>query len=306
MDDALAILDHYIFNTVYATYPFTTPSLSPYFSDPSNVVRQSTSLFVFVYIGAWAMYLSCAGLSYWFLFDHNLKKHPKFLKNQVQLELWTCFKNFHYLVLYTVPWFVGEVRGYSKLYERIEDHPWGWWYIPISVVWFLVFTDWLIYWAHRFLHHPWVYPRVHKVHHMWKVPTPFASHAFNALDGYMQSLPYHLFAFLFPLQKYVYLILFVGVNIWTISIHDQLFISRNHIINSTAHHTIHHRDFNYNFGQYFTFWDWISGTYRDPLDELKFADAVRKTGEYQWTRARLPKEVVERGDGTKDEEDKGA
>ena len=48
------------------------------------------------------------------------------------------------------------------------------------------------------------------------VPTPFASHAFHPLDGYLQSVPYHLFIFLFPIHRLVYLILFVLVNIWSV------------------------------------------------------------------------------------------
>jgi sterol desaturase/sphingolipid hydroxylase (fatty acid hydroxylase superfamily) len=48
------------------------------------------------------------------------------------------------------------------------------------------------------------------------VPTPFASHAFHPLDGYLQSVPYHLFIFLFPLQRWLYLGLFVFVNFWSI------------------------------------------------------------------------------------------
>jgi hypothetical protein len=48
------------------------------------------------------------------------------------------------------------------------------------------------------------------------VPTPFASHAFHPLDGYLQSVPYHLFIFLFPLHRWLYLGLFVFVNVWSI------------------------------------------------------------------------------------------
>ena len=48
------------------------------------------------------------------------------------------------------------------------------------------------------------------------VPTPFASHAFHPLDGYLQSVPYPLFIFLFPLHRWLYLGLFVFVNFWSI------------------------------------------------------------------------------------------
>jgi Delta7-sterol 5-desaturase len=33
------------------------------------------------------------------------------------------------------------------------------------------------------------------------VPTPWASHAFHPVDGFLQSTPYHVYAFLFPMNK---------------------------------------------------------------------------------------------------------
>lgn len=98
---------------------------------------------------------------------------------------------------------------------------------------FLVFTDYCIYWIHRWLHIPFIYKVLHKPHHKWLsefifslffytsltytvVPTPFASHAFHPVDGYLQSVPYHLFIFLFPLHRMLYLGLFVAVNFWSI------------------------------------------------------------------------------------------
>ena len=52
------------------------------------------------------------------------------------------------------------------------------------------------------------------------VPTPFSAYAFHPLDGFFQSLPYHVFIFLFPLHRSLFLALFVFVNFWTILIHD--------------------------------------------------------------------------------------
>jgi len=102
------------------------------------------------------------------------------------------------------------------------------------------------------------------------VPTPFASHAFHPLDGYLQGVPYHLFVFLFPIHRVLYLVLFILVNFWTIfvslAMHYSAFKSPNrafqihdsdmitgHIfekaINGPAHHTLHHIYFNVNYGQ---------------------------------------------------------
>src|SRR5438270_1093617 len=101
------------------------------------------------------------------------------------------------MTLLTVPWFLGEVRGYSKLYDTIDIYGWG--YFILSVGLFLMFTDFFIYCIHRGLHHRSVYSWIHKTHHKFIVPTPFASHAFHYLDGYLQSMPYHWFVFLIPM-----------------------------------------------------------------------------------------------------------
>ena len=45
------------------------------------------------------------------------------------------------------------------------------------------------------------------------------------------------------------------------------FISRSSIINTSAHHAVHHLYFNYNYGQYFTFWDRLGGSHRQPTEE---------------------------------------
>ena len=56
----------------------------------------------------------------------------------------------------------------------------------------------------------------------------------------------------------------IFVNMWTISIHDGNFISKDGVINSAAHHAEHHLHFTCNYGQYFTWWDRIFGTHREP------------------------------------------
>ncbi|CAJ0924757.1 7627_t:CDS:2 [Entrophospora sp. SA101] len=185
--------------------------------------------------------------------------HPKFLKNQIRKELTLSVTGFPITTFFTVPWFVGEVRGYSRLYENVDDY--GWLYIPISALLFLFFTDMCIYWIHRWIHHPLIYKHLHKPHHRWIIPTPYSSHAFHPLDGYVQSVPYHLFIYIFPLQKYIYIVSFVFVNLWTVMIHDGTFI------NGAAHHALHHLYFNYNYGQYFTIWDKIGNSHRLPGEE---------------------------------------
>lgn len=66
------------------------------------------------------------------------------------------------------------------------------------------------------------------------------------------------------MQAHLFLVLFVGVQVWTFIIHDNLFLTKNSVINGAAHHAIHHLEFNYNYGQYFCFWDRVFNTHRFP------------------------------------------
>ncbi|AOW04390.1 hypothetical protein B0I72DRAFT_141348 [Yarrowia lipolytica] len=256
-----------------------------------HIIRQIISFTIITATFGALLYLSFATLSYLFVFDRDTFNHPRFLKNQITLEITQALSAIPFMSLCTAPWFVAEVRGYSRMYLEVEKH--GWLYLILQFPLFLMFTDCGVYLIHRGLHHKWVYKHLHKPHHKWIMPSPFASHAFHPLDGYFQSLPYHIFPFLLPLNKISYLILFTFINFWTIMIHDGEFLVNSPVINGTACHTVHHLYFNYNYGQFFTLWDRVGGSYRQPEDEF-FDHSLRKdeqtirrqVGEFEKIRAK--------------------
>jgi len=225
-------------------------------------------------------------------------KHPKFLKNQVYLEMIQANQAFPVMAIFTVPFLLAEVRGYSKLYDTTAEAP-GSWYQWLQFPLFLAFTDCFIYLIHRGLHHPLVYKRLHKPHHKWIIPTPFASHAFHPIDGFAQSVPYHVFPFIFPLQKVAYVGMFVLINFWTIMIHDGEFYSDNAVINGAACHSVHHYAFNYNYGQYTTLWDRLGGSYRKPDADLFQKEATKKMWEKQ---TKEMEEILKEVEGEDDRE----
>ena len=238
------------------------------------------------------VYFTFATLSYVFVFDKATFNHPKYLKNQVRQEIRQTLTSLPIMAIFTVPFFVAEIRGHSKMYDATADGP-GLWYNYAQFGLFLCFTDFCIYWIHRGLHHPLVYKRLHKPHHRWIMPTPFASHAFHPLDGYAQSVPYHVFPFLFPLQKFAYVALFVFINIWTVLIHDGEYVSSSPIINGAACHTTHHLYFNYNYGQYTTIWDRLGGSYRQPSKELFKKETKMAKDEWERQSKEMEKVVKE-------------
>ncbi|GAA5875366.1 hypothetical protein JCM8547_003216 [Rhodosporidiobolus lusitaniae] len=300
------------FTSSAASYLSTLPGLSSLGRD--SILRQSLSLYSITYVGIVLMYFSVATFSYYCIFDHRMEQHPRFLPNQVAKEIAFSLEAFPMLDLLTLPWFVGDVRGWSMLYDTIEEGPFGkqggvmpWLYMGFSSAVFLLFTDFCIYWVHRWLHIPFFYKRLHKPHHKWIIPTPFASHAFHPVDGYLQSVPYHLACYLFPIHKYLFIGLFSFVNLWSIFIHDSDMICGHpleHYINGPAHHTLHHLYFNCNYGQYFVWSDKLGGSFRvpakgdDPLVAVLAGIEKKKLEEAEaLERAGLPPVLEEKEEG---------
>ncbi len=246
-----------------------------------NLYRQALSLFLITWVFGMVLYFVCSTLSYVFVFDKTTFQHPKFLKNQVWLEMKQSLAAMPGMSILTAIAFTAEVRGYSKLYDAPSEAPF-YLYNYLQFPFFILFTDCLIYFIHRGLHHPSIYKTLHKSHHKWIMPTPFASHAFHPVDGFAQSIPYHLFPFVFPQQKLAFIALFIFINIWTIMIHDGEYVADSPIINGAACHTMHHLYFNYNYGQFTTLWDRMGGSYRKPNQELFRRES--KMGKKEWDR----------------------
>ncbi|KAF2086958.1 C-5 sterol desaturase [Saccharata proteae CBS 121410] len=263
-----------------------------------DLYRQFFTLFLVTWVFGMVIYFFFASLSYIFVFDKTTFAHPKYLKNQIRLEISQTMRAMPVMAVFTAPFFVLEVRGYSKMYDNLSDGP-GLWYDILQFPFFVCFTDFLIYWIHRGLHHPIMYKKLHKPHHKWIMPSPYASHAFHPLDGWAQSVPYHIFPFIFPLQKFAYIILFTFINIWTVMIHDGEYVANSPIINGAACHTMHHLYFNYNYGQFTTLWDRLGGSYRKPNDEL-FKKEL-KMAKDQWEKqSREMEKIVKEVEGEDD------
>lgn len=107
-------------------------SLRPISAWPREYIpRQLASLCVITLIGIHTLYFLFAGVSYAFIFNHEMMRHPRFLKNQVKLEIQTSLRAFPVMMLLTLPWFQAEVMGYSRMYDGLDTY--GYWYLVASV-----------------------------------------------------------------------------------------------------------------------------------------------------------------------------
>jgi lathosterol oxidase len=143
-------------------------------------------------LGGTFFYLASAGASYYFFFKkdgfypdtlsgdpkHNLKEQ---VKNEISYALWSI----PLMAVLMMPFPLLLINGYGKVYDRVDGYGWG--YLLFSIVFFLVFTDGMIYFVHRGFHHPSIYWFVHKPHHPYRHTTPFSSHSFHPLDGFGQK-----------------------------------------------------------------------------------------------------------------------
>jgi Delta7-sterol 5-desaturase len=110
----------------------TTSFFTPLSAWPRDYIpRQLISLSLITLIGIFCLYFIFAGLSYRYIFNHDMMNHPRFLKNQVKLEIQCSLRAFPGMTLLTLPWFEAEVRGYSKLYDNVGDY--GLAYLFLSV-----------------------------------------------------------------------------------------------------------------------------------------------------------------------------
>ena len=122
--------------------PLLNSTASYQFPDPSQLSawprdyfpRQLLSLLVLTLIGIHLLYFIFAGASYYFIFNHDMMRHPRFLKNQVRLEIQSSLRAFPWMTLLTLPWFQAEVMGYGRLYDDVSEYGWG--YFVFSIFWY--------------------------------------------------------------------------------------------------------------------------------------------------------------------------
>lgn len=225
-------------------------------------------MLAFIFLNGLLLYAALSGLSYWYFFVKKKDKyHPKYKKDAKKIKLswkWAVL-SLAGNALVVAPLHLLILKNKTKIYYNIGDY--SIWWLLASILIYLFVTETMIYWTHRWLHLKKPYRMFHYYHHQFRLPTPWASVAFHPLDSFAQALPHHLIMFLIPINIYVYLGFLTFVTVWAVMIHDRVSFINWKVINYTGHHTAHHFYNNYNFGQFFTFWDRIGGTYKDP-DEL--------------------------------------
>eukprot|EP01116_Phalansterium_solitarium_P008669 TRINITY_DN22619_c0_g1_i1.p1 TRINITY_DN22619_c0_g1~~TRINITY_DN22619_c0_g1_i1.p1 ORF type:complete len:264 (+),score=18.42 TRINITY_DN22619_c0_g1_i1:443-1234(+) len=256
MEDVLSTSDSLLFDAVYEKY-------LPGHLARDSVLRQWLSTTLIITVSGYAMYFLTSTLLFWSTFDRSLLKHPKYLKNQVSTEIGVSLRNMPLSSAMFAVVYVLHFQGWSRVHEGFRtSNPVM--EVLVSVVGFFLVSDCCTYWFHRSLHHPLIYGPIHKVHHQFKVTTPYASCAMHFADMFWQGMAYHVYGFLFPINRWVDLLCFSFFQFFGTLAHGQPPLGDDFWIGA-RHHNLHHSHTHVNFGQTFTFWDRHGGTYLSPF-----------------------------------------
>lgn len=198
---------------------------------------------------------------------------PSLIKDQQMLAQASLFL---YAALPVLSEYLIE-SGYTKTYFYVEEV--GWTAYAIYFVAYLALVEIGIYWMHRTLHeNKFCYNYIHRLHHTYdhhSTLTPWASIAFNPLDGIMQASPYVMCLFIVPQHYLTHMGLLFFSGVWATNIHDAVFTNFEPIMGA-KYHTLHHTHFKVNYGQFFTFCDRFWGTLM-LVDEDKFNKKAQVT-----------------------------
>mmetsp|Transcript_59465 Transcript_59465/g.134233 ORF Transcript_59465/g.134233 Transcript_59465/m.134233 type:complete len:352 (+) Transcript_59465:1-1056(+) len=150
----------------------------------------------------------------------------------------------------------GKTRIYWDATQRSVLEVVGWWLVAYILV------DLGGYVVHRVLHWPWLYVRVHKLHHFWKSPTPFvvsALHPFEILS--LTSMTMMICASL-PLWWPTYIFLIGWIYFYNTMDHSGVTMPSLWKWQAPVKfHDDHHKYFHVNYGPMVDWWDKLFGSY---------------------------------------------
>lgn len=161
-------------------------------------------------------------------------------------------------------------KKWGLYYSHIQDFGWGYWVFSIFAM--LAISEIHFYFFHRLLHTPFLYKKIHAVHHMSRQTTPMTSQAFSPAESLVNISVVFIIPFVIPLHISAYLVFanlaflynvygHCGYEFWPKSWMQKVPFK---YLNTSTAHSWHHQKVNGNYGLYVTILDRLFGTFRDP------------------------------------------
>ncbi|ADB39016.1 sterol desaturase family protein [Spirosoma linguale] len=256
-----------------------------YLTSPATVALTALLFFIAIF-GRYVLF----SLGFWWLFNVSLKE--QFAHRAVQTRPRKAGQDWHEIgwSVVTSLIFTGIAigviyayqLGYTQIYTDIHAYPLLWY--PASILLVLFIHETYYYWLHRWMHRPGVYKLVHKTHHDSITTSPWTAFSFHPTESTLQAIVIPALTFILPLHiSAVGLILIImtmssAINHLNTEIYPQDF-NRHWLgrwLIGATHHSLHHTQFRFNYGLYFTFWDKWMNTESPDYHRL-FGEKSKKT-----------------------------
>jgi Delta7-sterol 5-desaturase len=161
-----------------------------------------------------------------------------------------------------------QERGWTRIYTDAAAYPL--WWLPVSVLLFLVAHDAWFYWTHRWMHAPRPFKLAHAVHHASRPPTAWAAMSFHPVEALTGAVVIPTLVFLIPIHAgalglVLAIMTFMGVTNhmgWEVFPRAVVQGPAGNWLITASHHQRHHAEYRCNYGLYFRFWDRLCGTDR--------------------------------------------
>jgi lathosterol oxidase len=213
-------------------------------------------------------YLAVSGLFAW-LTDRRLPGLYADRGRQIRQEIgWSLASAFIYAAPAGILAWGWQTHGWTRIYSNVADYPL--WWLPASVLVYLLLHDTWFYWTHRLMHRPSVYKTMHAVHHASRNPTAWAAMSFHQWESITGAILVPALLLLVPIHYGALLAVLLIMTIMGVTNHMGWELFPNWLVRGPAgrwlitasHHQRHHEKYLCNFGLYFRFWDRLCGTDR--------------------------------------------
>jgi len=249
-----------------------------------------TALIFVVVIGRYALIAGVFYAVFYLWFPDRWKKRKiatkGYKKDQFKKEFfWSCITSVLFALAGSILYLLWQ-NGYTKIYVELNAYPL--WWLPVSLIIAMLLHETYYYWLHRWMHLPRIFPVFHKIHHNSHITSPWTAFSFHPLEGILQAVFLPLLLMVFPMHPYVILTLLTIMTFSSVINHLDIEIYpanfNRHFLGKwligATHHSLHHKQFKYNYGLYFTFWDIWKKT-ESPLYEKSFREKTDKEIETQ-------------------------
>jgi lathosterol oxidase len=157
-------------------------------------------------------------------------------------------------------------HGWTRIYTDVHAFPL--WYLPVSVLLYLLAHDSWFYWTHRWMHVPALFRRMHAVHHASRPPTAWAAMSFHPLEAVTGAVVIPALVFLIPIHVGALGVVLTIMTVMGVTNHMGWEIWPRFVwqgplgawLITASHHQRHHAHYNSNYGLYFRHWDRLCGT----------------------------------------------